>query len=178
MSSASRRAARLADHLCRETGLDVDVSWLCVHDEDWFVVTWSDGPDEASLRELAARHGGVAQTQVHCVRELTPIASANALLLWLIEHPDHLDSVSALTMTAAHSQVPYPERVPDRIAGLARALLGLSATGELDDETLALIVPHARNGWTAFASWLESTTMQARNVVDLAAERRRRRSTR
>lgn len=184
MSSATRRAARLADHLSRETGVAVEVNWLCVRGEDWFVAAWRDGPDEASLRELAARHAGVAPTQVCSVRELTPIGSASALLLWLLEHPDHLDTVSVLTMAAAHSQVAYPERAPQAIVDLARAVLAVSARGRVDEETLTLLAPHARKGWAAFTGWLQSTSTStsttpsmaahACDVVDLAAARRRR----
>ena len=94
MSSATRRAARLADHLCRKTGVGVEVDWSSVRGEDCFVATWRNGPDEMSLREMAASHAGVAQTQVHCARELTPLASASALLMWLLGHPDQMENLS------------------------------------------------------------------------------------
>jgi hypothetical protein len=174
MSSATRRAARLADHLCRETGVGVEVDWLCVRGEDCFVVTWRDGPDEVSVREMAARYAAVAPTQVHCARELTPLASASALLLWLLGHPDQMESLSTLTVIAAHSQVAYPDRAPEAVVELARAVLAVSPDDRLDDETLTLLAPRARQGWTAFSGWLQSTVRRPDNVVDLAAERRRR----
>lgn len=174
MSSATRRAARLADHLSRETGVGVEVDWLCVRGEDCFVVTWRDGPDEVSLRETAARYAAVAPTQVHCARELTPLASATALLLWLLGHPDQMESLSTPTVVAAHLQVAYPERAPDAVVELARAVLAMSTNDRLDDETLTLLAPHARKGWTTFSGWLQSTARRPDNVVDLAAARRRR----
>jgi hypothetical protein len=174
MSSATRRAARLADQLARHVGVGVEVDWLCVRGEDCFVVTWRDGPDETSLHELAARTAGVASTQVCCVRELTPIASACALLLWLLQHPDHLESVSALTLLTARSQVSYPERAPNTVVELAQALIAVSPNGRLDEETLALLAPHAQEGWAALTGWLQGMA-RADDVIDLDVERRRRR---
>lgn len=177
MSSAARRAARLADHVTRQVGVSVDVEWLEISGKAFYLATWRDGPAVEHVRDMLVRRARTSPDRVQCARELGPVTSATALLLFLAEDPQRMAHVSAASLAMARDLVPYPERAPRMIVDLARGVLALCPGGTIGDDALRLLGQHARGGWDELVTWLREGAARRTEVVDLATERRRRRRT-
>jgi hypothetical protein len=186
VSTTSREAWRFGELLSKACGVEVTVEWSGrPAPGTWggWVVQWCDGPTESEMRATAAEilpgAGGANSTvaaELSYGRRLSNLHEATALLLWLERHPDEAPQVTAVSLVAARDEVSYPERADARTQRRARALLDHSPSGTLGYEVLRELAGHARCGWPAVPAWLDKVACAAAaDVVDLAAERARRR---
>ncbi|MGD9531998.1 hypothetical protein [Pseudonocardia sp.] len=180
MSTRSWDAWRCGELLGAATGTEVRLTWSGRPGTGaWsgWVVQWHDGPTEAQMRataaELLAVGVGPPADELSYGRCLTAEGEAVALLLWLAAHPRALRSVGAVHLVAARDEVPYPERADDDTRARAVELLARGG-GRLGYEVLRELARHARCGWAEVTAWLDGPVAP---VVDLGAERARRRGT-
>lgn len=179
MSTISWRAWRYGELLTAACSVQVRLEWSgrrCGGQWGGWVVQWHDGPTEAGMR-AAVRDlpyvDGPAPTadELSYGRCLSSQGEAIALLLWLAAHPDALREVGAVHLVAARDEVAYPERADECTQARARALLARGG-GALHYEVLRELAGRARSGWPVVTAWLDAGRGE---VVDLAAERERRR---
>ena len=183
MSATARQAWRFAELLGTACGVEVTVA--CSGRPGggtWggWVVQWSDGPTEAEMRGIAAAvlpaaggSGSTAAELSYC-RRLSAFGDATALLVWLRRHSGAAE-VSAVSLVAARDEVSYPERADAATLRRARTLLGRSPSGTVSYDLLRELAGHARGGVEEVQRWLDDVDRAATGVVDLAAERARRR---
>ncbi|MGQ0576717.1 MAG: hypothetical protein ACT4RN_21325 [Pseudonocardia sp.] len=184
MSTMSWYAWRCGELLGAVSGVRVRLAWSGRPAGGmWggWVVQWCDGPTEAQMRALATQRldgldsaGPVPADDLSYGRCLSTTGEAAALLIWLERHPSALREVGAVHLVAARDEVPYPERADERTRARARALLA-RGHGTLGYEVLRELARHARCGWPAVLRWLDRGCVGP-GVVDLAAERERRRA--
>lgn len=184
MSTMSWQAWRYGELLGDACGVPVRLEWSGRPTGGlWggWLAQWRDGPTEAQMRAIAADvlprlDGDVPPAQeLSYSRCLSTTGEATALLLWLERHPEALSDVGAVHLVAARDDVSQPERADGLTLARARSLLLRSPSGTLGYEVLRELAGRARCGWPAVLTWLDDG-LDLPTVVDLAAERARRRN--
>ena len=127
----------------------------------------------AAVLPAAGGSGSTAAELSYC-RRLSAFGDATALLVWLRRHSGAAE-VSAVSLVAARDEVSYPERADAATLRRARTLLGRSPSGTVSYDLLRELAGHARGGVEEVQRWLDDVDRAATGVVDLAAERARRR---